>query len=218
MSGSEVLIYQDKSRETQVRLRLDDETVWLTQGQMAALFGRERSVVTKHLGNVFKEKEFERKSNVQRVHIAGSDKLVEFYNLDVIIPVGYRVKSIEGTRFRQWAKRVLRHHLAKGYTFHQTRLAEQGIAEAQQTLELLSRTLQNQSLVDDTGRAVLDGIVDFSKTWTLLLAFDEDRLPRPDREPWKSGGFAPGTPPNASTYNSVAARASPAYVQTKHPC
>src|SRR5207245_1446231 len=143
------------------------------------LFGRERSVITKHLRNLFSEGELDRESNVQNLHIAGSDKPVQFYNLDVIISVGYRVKSSQGTRFRQWASRVLREHLVQGYTFNQTRLADRGLLEARQTLDLLARTLQNQALVDDTGRAVLDLIVGYAGTWRLLLEYDENRLALP---------------------------------------
>ncbi len=96
---SEIIIYD--AGQARVEVRLDQETVWLTQEQMAQLFGRERSVITKHVRNVFAEGELDEKSNVQNLHIAGSDKPVRFYNLDVIISVGYRVKSQQGTRFRQ---------------------------------------------------------------------------------------------------------------------
>ena len=89
-------------------VKCDGETVWLTQEQMCQLFGRERSVITKHIRNVFRERELSVESNVQNLHIAKSDKPVKFYNLDVVISVGYRVKSIAGTRFRQWATRKLR--------------------------------------------------------------------------------------------------------------
>jgi prophage maintenance system killer protein len=97
----------------------------------------------------------------------------------VIISVGYRVKSAQGTRFRQWASRVLREYLVQGYTFNQTRLAERGLLEARQTLDLLARTLQNQALVDDTGRAVLGLITGYADTWRLLLEYDEGRLALP---------------------------------------
>jgi prophage maintenance system killer protein len=177
--GGEVLVYETPDGGVRVDVRLERETVWLTQQQMAELFGRERSVVTKHLGNVFKEGELDQESNVQNLHIAGSDKPVRFYNLDVIISVGYRVKSPQGTRFRQWATRVLHEHLVQGFTVSQARLAERGLQEARQTLDLLARTLANQALVNETGRAVLDLIVDYADTWRLLLEYDEDRLALP---------------------------------------
>ena len=104
---------------------------------------------------------------------------MQHFNLDVVISVGYRVKSLRGTQFRIWATRVLREHLVQGYTFNQTRLAERGLLEARQTLDLLARTLQNQALVDDTGRAVLELITGYADTWRLLLEYDEDRLASP---------------------------------------
>lgn len=177
--NSEVALYETPGGEVMLDVRLDRETVWLTQAQMADLFGRERSVVTKHVRNVFSDGELAEESNVQNLHIASSDKPVAFYNLDVIISVGYRVKSAQGTRFRQWATRLLREHLVRGYTLNQKRLAERGLSEARQSLELLARTLRNQALVDETGGAVLDLIVSYADTWRVLLEYDEDRLAPP---------------------------------------
>ena len=109
----------------------------------------------------------------------GKTYQVEHYNLDVVISVGYRVKSTQGTRFRQWATRVVRKHLVQGNTFNQHRLAERGLLEARQTLDLLARTLQNQAQVDDTGRAVLELITRYADTWRMLLEYDERRLALP---------------------------------------
>lgn len=176
---SEVLIYEAAPGVPAVAVRLEGETLWLSQEQIAELFGRERSVVTKHLRNVFKEGELEEKSNVQNLHIAGSDKPVRFYNLDVIISVGYRVNSKRGTQFRQWATQVLRAHLVQGFTVNQARLADRGLTEAQQSLDLLARTLSNQALVSDAGRDVLALIVGYAKTWSLLRQYDEDGLALP---------------------------------------
>lgn len=177
--GGEIVVYEAPNGEVRVDVRLGARDSLAQPEQMAELFGRERSVITKHLRNVFSEGELDQESNVQNLHIAGSDKPVRFYNLDVIISVGYRVKSGQGTRFRQWATRVLREHLVRGYSFNQTRLAERGLLEARQTLDLLACTLQNQALVDDTGRAVLELIVGYADTWRLLLEYDEDRLALP---------------------------------------
>jgi hypothetical protein len=99
---------------------------------MAKLFGRQRSVVTKHVNNVFAEGELDRKSNVQNLHIASSDKPLAFYSLDAIISVGYRVKSKQGTRFRIWTTQTLREHLLRGYTLNETRLRERGFNELEQ--------------------------------------------------------------------------------------
>jgi hypothetical protein len=121
---------------TRVDVRLDRDSVWLTQAQMGVLFGRERSVVSKHLRNVFAEGELERESNVQILHIAGSDKPVTYYGLDIIISVGYRVKSVQGTRFRPWATATLREHLIRGYTVNRQRF-EHNARELEAALELV---------------------------------------------------------------------------------
>ncbi len=115
-------------------MRLKHETVWLTQAQMVKLFQRDQSVISRHVNNVFKEGGLPRKSNMQKMHIANSDKPVAFYNLDVIISVGYRVKSRRGTQFRIWATSVLKDHLVRGYTLNQRRLAEKGMGEVRQML------------------------------------------------------------------------------------
>src|SRR3989344_3561945 len=118
----QLIIYRSKNRDIQLNVRVGKETVWLTQAQMTQLFGRERTVITKHINNVFKERELAEKSNVQNMHIANSDKPVKMYNLDVVISVGYRVKSIEGTHFRQWATKTLKEHILKGYTINRRRV------------------------------------------------------------------------------------------------
>lgn len=114
----EIIIYQP-DEAVRLEVRLEDETVWLTQAQIAELFQRDRTVITKHINNVFKEKELEEKSNVHFLHIANSDKPVKFFSLDVIISVGYRVKSVRGTQFRQWANKILKEYLLKGYSINQ---------------------------------------------------------------------------------------------------
>jgi hypothetical protein len=175
----EVLVYEDPDRRVRVEVRLERETVWLTQQQMAELFGRERSVITKHIRNVFAEGELARDAACANfAHTAGDGKTyqVEHYNLDVIISVGYRVKSLQGTRFRQWATKVLRDHLLRGYTLHERRLAERGLAEAEQALALLARTLTAHALVTDEGEAVLEVVQRYSRSWRWLLEYDDGRL------------------------------------------
>ncbi len=125
-NNSEILIYQTENGKTVIETRMEGETVWLTQEQMAELFQRERSVITKHVGNIFKEGELEEKSNVQILHISGADRPVKFYNLNVIISVGYRVKSHRGTQFRIWATQRLREYLVKGFTMNDDFLKEKG--------------------------------------------------------------------------------------------
>ena len=116
--GNEIILYQPDST-VRLEVRLENETVWLTQQQMADLFERDRTVITRHINNVFKENELDEKSNVHFLHIANSDKPIKLYSLDVIISVGYRVKSTRGTQFRQWANKVLKEYLLRGYSFNQ---------------------------------------------------------------------------------------------------
>jgi hypothetical protein len=123
---SEILIYQTEDGTTKIQTRLENETVWLSQEQLSELFQRDRSVITKHIGNIFNEGELVEKSNVQILHISSSDKPVKFYSLDVIISVGYRVKSLRGTQFRIWATQRLREYIVKGFTMNDELLKEAG--------------------------------------------------------------------------------------------
>jgi prophage maintenance system killer protein len=201
--GGEVLVYEAADGSARVAVRLDRETVWLTQRQMGELFGTTPENVLMHLKNIFADGELDEPATTKdflAVQTEGKRQVrrsLKHYNLDAIISVGYRVNSKRGVRFRQWATGVLREHLVRGYTFNQTRLAERGLLEARQTLDLLARTLQNQALVDDTGRAVLALISGYADTWRLLLEYDEERL---------------GTPPGAQPARGVLdfARASAA--------
>ncbi|MDE6796094.1 MAG: virulence RhuM family protein [Muribaculaceae bacterium] len=115
---NEIILYQPDST-IKLEVRLENETVWLTQQQMSELFERDRTVITRHINNIFKENELDEKSNVQFLHIANSDKPIKLYSLDVIISVGYRVKSLRGTQFRQWANKVLKEYLLRGYSINQ---------------------------------------------------------------------------------------------------
>ena len=110
-----VEIYRSPDNQVELQVNLDKDTVWLSQEQLTLLFQRDQSVISRHINNVFKERELDRKSNMQKMHIADSDKPVAFYNLDVIISVGYRVKSQRGTQFRQWATKRLKDYLVQGY-------------------------------------------------------------------------------------------------------
>ncbi len=157
--GGEVVVYEAPGGEVRVDVRLERETVWLTQAQIAELFGRERSVITKHIRNVFKEGELDAGSvcaKFARTAEDGKTYQVDHFNLDAILSVGYRVNSKRGTQFRIWATRTLREHLLRGYTLHERRLRERGLGEVEQAVGLLARTLTTHALVTDEGRAVLD--------------------------------------------------------------
>ena len=136
----EIILYQPDD-SIQLEVMVQDETVWLTQAQMVLLFERDRSVITKHINNVFIEGELEEKSNVHFLHIANSDRPVKVYNLDVIISVGYRVKSKQGTRFRQWATPVIKDYLLRGYAINQRfERLEYRMAETEQKVDFLVKT------------------------------------------------------------------------------
>ena len=118
----EIVVYQP-DEITRLEVRVEGETVWLTQLQMADLFGRDRTVITKHIRNIFTENELDEDCNVQILHFANSDKPVKLFSLDVIISVGYRVKSIQGTKFRQWANKIIKEYLFRGYSVSQRLLS-----------------------------------------------------------------------------------------------
>lgn len=124
--NNDIVIYQTEDGITKIEVNFNNDTVWLSQAQIGELFQRERSVITKHINNVFEEHELEEKSNVQILHIANSDRPVKLYNLDVIISVGYRVKSIRGTHFRRWATERLKEYMIKGFTMDDERLKQMG--------------------------------------------------------------------------------------------
>jgi hypothetical protein len=178
----EVLVYEDRDGRVRVDVRLEQETVWLSLTQMAELFGRDKSVISRHLRNVFQSGELERQATVAKIATVQQEggrevaREIEYFNLDAILSVGYRVNSKRGTQFRIWATKTLRDHLLRGYTLHERRLAERGLAEAEQALALLARTLTSQALVTDEGRAVLDVVQRYSRSWRWLLEYDEGRL------------------------------------------
>jgi len=176
--GGEVILFQAEDGKTRLEVQLDHETVWLNQAQMVALFERDVSVVSRHIRNIFAEGELPEKSNLQKMQIANSDRPVVYYSLDVLISVGYRVKSRRETQFRQWATRVLRDHLVKGYTVHEQRLREETakFCELQQTVNLLTRTLITQDLVSETGKDVLRVITDYAYALATLDRYDHGTL------------------------------------------
>jgi prophage maintenance system killer protein len=172
-------IFQTGDGRINLEVQLRDETVWLSQAQLVVLFGRDQSVISRHVRNIFKEGELVRESNMQKMHIAGSDKPVVFYNLDVIISVGYRVKSQRGVQFRQWATQTLKQHLVQGYTFNRKRLVQLG-ADVDQLMGLMHTTLTHNHLAQPEGAAIADLIRDYARTWQLLLAYDECNLAEPE--------------------------------------
>ena len=137
----EIILYNTPDGQTNIEVRLVNETVWLTQAQMAELFQKDQSVIARHITNVFKEGELDRESNMQIVHNTLSKyKPTSLYNLDVIISVGYRVKSKRGTDFRIWARGILKQYLVKGYAVNE-RMRHEQISELRQLVSMLGRTI-----------------------------------------------------------------------------
>jgi prophage maintenance system killer protein len=183
-NANDIIIYQSPDGTTSLDVRLDHETVWLTQKQMADLFDKDSDTIGLHIRNAYKEGELhpdgttEDSSVVQNEGTRKVRRKIRFYNLDVIISVGYRVKSRQGTQFRQWATRILRDHIVKGYTLNEQRFREQAekLADMRRTVELLARTLANQELVNETGKDVLRVITDYAYALTLLDRYDHGTL------------------------------------------
>lgn len=180
---NDIVIFEAKDQ--QVEVRLEGETLWLSLQQLADLFGRDRSVISRHLRNIYESSELTKDRTVAKnatVQQEGGREVVrqiDYYNLDAIISVGYRVNSVQATRFRQWATRVLRDHLTQGYSLNEHRLSQQGLAELEQAMDLLGKTLTRQELVNDIGREVVGLILGYAKTWRLLLDYDEGKLAIP---------------------------------------
>ena len=140
MNNNEIILYQPDG-SISLEVRVEDETVWLTQAQMSELFQKDRTVITRHINNIFKEGELDFESNVHFLHIANSDRPIGLYNLDVIISVGYRVKSKVGTQFRRWANSVLKDYILRGYAVNQRiEQLEQRVSEHDQKINFFVRT------------------------------------------------------------------------------
>lgn len=181
-SNNQIVIYQSEDGQTQVDVRLENETVWLTQAQMVELFQTTKQNVSLHVGNVFKEGELEEKSTVKEyltVRKEGERKVsrkVKYYNLDVIISVGYRVKSKRGTAFRIWANNVLKQYLIKGYAVNE-RMRKEQIGELRQLVGMLGRTIQNQPLLsNDETDALFKVVTDYTYALDTLDNYDYGRL------------------------------------------
>lgn len=164
---NEILIYQEDGCEVEVRLDSTNDTVWLSQAQLVTLFERDQSVISRHVRNLFKEGELDEEGNMQKLHIAISDKPVAFYSLDVIISVGYRVKSPQGVKFRRWATARLKEHLFKGYTLNKHRF-EQNADALKQALALIEKTAQSPELTAEAGSGLVEIVSRYTKTFLWL--------------------------------------------------
>ena len=180
MEEDKIIIYQTEDGQTQIDVRLENETVWLTQAQMAELFDKDRTVIGRHIRNIYKEEELEQNITCAKFAHMGSegDQRYEYtaYNLDVIISVGYRVNSKRGVKFRQWANRVLKEYLIKGYAVND-RIRKEQIGELRQLVGMLGRTIQNQSLLsNDETNALFEVVTNYTYALDTLDNYDYERL------------------------------------------
>ncbi|MBQ4540678.1 MAG: virulence protein RhuM/Fic/DOC family protein [Alistipes sp.] len=183
MDKGEIIIYQSSDGQTELDVRLEGDTVWLSQAQMSSLFQRERSVIGRHISNIYKEGELEKDTScakiAHKVVNVGNDAVQNYYtmyyNLDVIISVGYRVKSLRGTQFRIWANRVLKEYLVKGYAINHNAKAEQ-LEELKRTIAVMSDVLTAKSVTRDEAVGLLRVICDFSYGLDTLDRYDYQLL------------------------------------------
>ncbi len=182
MDENKIVIYQTEDGQTQIDVRLENETVWLTQAQMVELFQTTKQNVSLHVGNVFKEGELEQEATVKEyltVQNEGNRKVtrkVKYYNLDVIISVGYRVKSKRGTAFRIWARQIIKDYLVKGYAVNE-RIRKEQIAELRQLVQVVGRAINNQELPNTTeSQDLLNVVVDYTYALDTLDNYDYERL------------------------------------------
>lgn len=171
---NELVLFESQDKGIKLSVPFNNETVWLNQRQMIELFERDQSVISKHIKNVFAEKELEQESNMQILHIANSDKPVVFYSLDVIISVGYRVKSKRGTEFRRWANTVLKQYILNGYAANENRLSQ-----LNQTIQLIKRLeLQTDNQLDKS--QILSVVESYTQALDLLDDYDHQKVNKPE--------------------------------------
>ena len=175
--NDKIVIYRTADGQTSIDVKLEHDTVWLSQAQMAELFQKDQSVIARHISNVFKEGELEQKSNMQILHNTFSKyKPTQIYSLDVIISVGYRVKSQRGTQFRIWANRILKDYLVKGYAINKS-LTEQRYTELKQLVGVLGRTVKAQeALTSDDALNLVEVVSDYAYALDTLDKYDYQQL------------------------------------------
>jgi prophage maintenance system killer protein len=189
-SDTPIVIYESADRAVEVRLDADQETVWLSLQQLADVFSRDKSVISRHLKNIFRDAELDREAVVAKNATTAADGKtyqVEYFNLDAIISVGYRVNSSQATRFRQWATRILGEHLTKGWTLNRQRF-EENARELEAALTLVRKAAQSPALDTDSGRGLVDIVSRYAQTFLLLQRYDEGLLTDPQAQ---AGGTLP---------------------------
>ena len=180
--NNQIIIYQTEDGQTQVDVRLENETVWLTQAQMAELFQTDRTSIVRHINNIYKVEELERESTcakIAQVQMEGHrtvTRQIPYFNLDMIISVGYRVNAKRGVQFRRWASKILKQYLVKGYAVN-NRLRRDQLGELRQLVQVVGRTLQSRDITASAdGQALFDVVVDYTYALDTLDNYDYERL------------------------------------------
>ena len=174
--NDKIVIYRTADGQTSIDVKLEDETVWLSANQMANLFDRDEKTIRKHINNVFSEGELEKENNTHFLRVDGVKQPVAFYSLDVIISIGYRVKSQRGTQFRIWANRVLKEYLVKGYAVNKA-LTEQRYTELKQLVTVLGRTVKAQeALTSEDALNLVEVVSDYAYALDTLDRYDYQQL------------------------------------------
>ncbi|MBP5421027.1 MAG: virulence protein RhuM/Fic/DOC family protein [Paludibacteraceae bacterium] len=182
MEENKIIIYQTEDGQTQIDVHLENETVWLSQAQMAELFQTDRTSIVRHINNIYKSNELDRNSTcakIAQVQIEGKravKRTALLFNLDMIISVGYRVNSKRGVKFRQWANKILKDYLVKGYAINE-RIRKEQISELRQLVGMLGRTIQSQSIISsDETNALFEVVTDYTYALDTLDNYDYERL------------------------------------------
>ncbi|MBW8334310.1 MAG: virulence RhuM family protein [Prolixibacteraceae bacterium] len=181
MNNSEIQIFKAQDGTTEIQVKLENDTVWLNLMQITELFQRDKSVISRHISNIFKENELIENSVVAKNATTASDGktyLVEYFNLDVIISVGYRIKSQRGTQFRIWANKILKDYLIKGFSINEQRLRQQNeqLRELQESVKLLGNVLKYKDLSGDESSGLLKIISDYAYALDILDQYDYQSL------------------------------------------
>jgi death-on-curing family protein len=179
--SNEIEIYQTADNQTEIEVRFEDDSVWLTQSQMATLFVQSKQNISLHINNCYREGELDRNGTVKKslsVHTEGKrtvERNLEYYNLDMVISVGYRVKSKRGTQFRQWATHRLKDYLTKGYALNQKQLSKH-LHQLEQAIQLIQASSQNESIKIDEAKGLLTILSQYTQSFILLNRFDSHSL------------------------------------------
>ena len=171
---SDIVIYENG--EVALSAMVEGESIWLTQKELIILFDKDQSVISRHINNIFKDNEVDKESNMQKMHIANSDKPVNFYSLDIILAVGYRTNSVKAINFRKWATNILKEYIIKGYALNKERLQQQKLDELNATIELIKSNIANHEITLAESKGFVEIVSNYAKSWALLQGYDEQSL------------------------------------------